>query len=91
MQMISKAAGLSTVYTCRLVRASTITHLYRAGVQAEKIQKITQHKNPSSLKAYVDDLSTTQKRDAGKVMDNMLALLETVRSIIIHQQNIVSR
>ena len=89
MQTISKSAVLSTVYTCHSVRASTITHFYRAGVPVEKIQKITQHKNPSSLKAYVDDLSTTQKKDVCKVMDNMLALPETVSSIIIHQQNSV--
>ena len=43
MKNISNRAGLSKVYTNQCVRASTVTHLYQAGVDAHQICSITKH------------------------------------------------
>lgn len=74
IQRISNKAGLSCVYTCHSVRASTITTLFRAGVQTQSIIAITKHKNTSSLTHYIDDLSSGQKRDCSNVLSDALKL-----------------
>ena len=61
MNRISNKAGLSQIYTCHSVRASTITILGHAGVESRLICGITKHKNESSLKHYVDEMSNEQK------------------------------
>ena len=73
MQTISKKAGLSTIYTCHSVRASTITHLYRAGVQPSSIINVTKHKNISSLSHYIDGMSEGEKRHCSGVLSNSLS------------------
>ena len=45
MPRIFKKAGLSQVYIAHCVRASTITNLHQAGVDAKQICAITKHKN----------------------------------------------
>ena len=49
MPKISKKAGLSQVYTAHCVRASTITSLHQAGVDAKQICAVTKHNNEQSL------------------------------------------
>ena len=58
MPRISKKAGLSKVYTCHCVRASTVTTLFLSGIDTRKICSITKHKNEASLSSYVKDMST---------------------------------
>ena len=72
MQRISKKAGLSMIYTCHSVRASTITTLYHAGVSTQSIISITKHKNTSSLGHYINDLSTNQKRECSDILSAAL-------------------
>ena len=68
MQRISKKAGLSCVYTCHSVRASTITNLFHAGVSTQSIIAITKHKNTSSLGHYIGGLSSGQKRECASIL-----------------------
>ena len=72
MQNISKKAGLSQSYTCHSVRASTITTLYRSGVDPQSIARITKHKNPNSLAHYIEDMSCGQKRDCSAILSASL-------------------
>ena len=68
MQRISKKAGLSEIYTCHSVRASTVTNLGHAGVDPGKICKITKHKNEASLKPYLTNLSNNQKKECTDIL-----------------------
>ena len=81
MTNISKKAGLSMIYTCHSVRASTITTLYQAGVPTQSIVSITKHKNISSLGHYIGDLSTAQKRDCSSVLTAALNTPEEPKSV----------
>ena len=77
MKKISQKAGLSCIYTCHSVRASTITKLFQAGVSAHSIIAITKHKNISSLSHYIEDISTEQKRECSKILSAKLSLPST--------------
>ena len=55
MPKISKKAGLSQVYTAHCVRASTVTRLHQAGIDAKQICAITKHKNEQSLTSYLSN------------------------------------
>ena len=68
MPKISKKAGLSQVYTAHCVRASTITRLHQAGVDAKQICAITKHKNEQSLTSYIKDSSASQKRACSDIL-----------------------
>lgn len=72
MQRISKKAGLSQIYTCHSVRASTITTLFHAGVSPQSIIAITKHRNTNSLKHYIEDLSTPQKRMCSGILSDAI-------------------
>ena len=72
MQRVSKKAGLSQIYTCHSVRASTVTTLGHAGVQPRLICGITKHRNEASLKHYVEEMSNDQKYACTKVLSNAL-------------------
>ena len=72
MNTISKKAGLTQTYTCHSVRASTITHLYRAGIQASSIINVTNHKNTSSLSHYIEGLSEKEKRQCSNILSDSM-------------------
>ena len=73
MKNISNKAGLSKVYTNHCVRASTVTHLYQAGVDAHQICSITKHENESTLAHYISSTSDKQKRNTSHILSNVLA------------------
>jgi hypothetical protein len=81
MKIISKQAGLSKVYTCHSVRASTITNLHRAGVERNDIKHITNHKNSSSLDHYIDGLSKDQCRNFNNLLESSLYGQQTSNSV----------
>ena len=85
MQTISKKAGLSTVYTCHSVRASTIMNLYQGGIGGIGIMAVTKHKNPSSLQHYITDLSAAQKKDISGILGSTLGLEVIFHCIYIVQ------
>lgn len=72
MQTISRKAGLSETYTCHCVRASTVTTLYQAGVDAHRICAITKHTNQSSLAHYIDGNTESQMREASSILNQAL-------------------
>ena len=49
MKKISTRAGLSQTYTNHCVRATTVSNLYKAGVDTKHIFAITKHKDERSL------------------------------------------
>ena len=55
MPKISKKAGLSQVNTAHCVRASTITRLHQARVDAKQICAITKHKNEQSFTSSIKE------------------------------------
>ena len=72
MKEISKKAGLSQIYTNHCVRASTVTHLYQAGVDTQQICTITKHKNESTLSHYISSTSDEQKRSTSQLLSKSL-------------------
>ena len=78
MPKISKKAGFSQIYTAHCVRASTITSLHQAGVDAKQICAITKHKNEQSLTPYIKDSSSFQKRACSNILSRPFAANEAV-------------
>lgn len=72
MQSISHKAGLNEIYTCHCVRASTVTTLYQAGVDTQRICSITKHRNQSSLAHYIEGSTDSQKREASHILNKAL-------------------
>ena len=58
---------LPNVKNYHCVRASTVTHLYQVGVDAQQICSITKHKNESNLPHYIISTYNKQKRDASRI------------------------
>ena len=73
MQRISGKAGLSMRYTCHCVRASTITTLYRAGIETPSIRSISKHKSTTGLLPYLSDLSNSEKRECSSALTKAFA------------------
>ena len=67
MKQISDKVGHSQIYTNHRVHASTVTHLYKAGVDAQQICSITKHKNESTLSHYISSTPEKQKRHALRI------------------------
>ena len=70
MTRIGTEAGLSGTYTNHCVRATTITHLFRAGVSPASIISRTGHKSTESLKPYIGQSSHAQMRQEADVLGN---------------------
>ena len=91
MKNISRKAGLSKEYTCHSVKASTITHLFHAGVSPQGICEITNHRNEASLKHYISSIPEDQKMDCARILTDKLdipqvrSLLRTIRQIIMQR------
>ena len=72
MTVISSKAGLSQVYTNHCVRASTVTTLYQAGVDTQRICSITKHKGEGTLTHYISSSTDQQKREASLILTSAL-------------------
>ena len=68
MKGISQDADLSQVYTNHCVRATTITMLSHAGVEAREIMRISGHRNEQSIRSYNTDSSEAQKRQYSGIL-----------------------
>ena len=73
MKNISKKAGLSAEYTCYCVRASTITKLLENGVDPTIVIQVTKHKNVSSLKHYVSELTDRQHQKTHDILASAMS------------------
>ena len=73
MQWICGTVGLSMRYICHCVRASTITILYRAGIDTPNIRSISKHKSTKGLLPYFADLSNFEKRENSSTLTKAFA------------------
>ena len=73
MKCLSQKAGLSHIYTNHCVRASTVTTLYRAGIDTQQICAITKHRNESTLSHYITSASELQKQQASHILSAAIA------------------
>ena len=70
MKRIFSQSSLTRTYTNHRVRATTVTLLSHASVEAREIVKITGHKNTQSLSSYNTDSSAAQRRQYSAIMQN---------------------
>ena len=68
MKLISESAALSFSYTNHCLRATSITHMKRCGVEDRKICTVTGHKNVNSLAAY-DRVTSAESRHFADAID----------------------
>lgn len=61
MKDISKADGLSQIFTGHCLRATAIQHLNDEGYEARHIMYMSDHKNEGSLRSYNRKVSSAQK------------------------------
>ena len=80
LSSISKSAGTSIVYTNHSVRATAITAMYQAGIDRSHICRITKHKREESLKPYISEPSSEQKRTCSTVLQQHLGLADSNES-----------
>ena len=73
MQRISGKAGLSMRYTCHCVRVSTITILYRSGIDTPSIRSISKSKSTTGLLPYLSDLGNSEKRECSSALTKAFA------------------
>ena len=68
MERISKRLNLSKKFTNHSVRATTITNLSEAGVEARHIAKLSGHRSLQSIDNYNKDCSESQKRHFSSIL-----------------------
>ena len=69
MVEISKRSQLSRTYTNHCIRATTISALSHTGVEARHIMTVSGHRNETSVKSYVRDTTSEQKRQMSSSTD----------------------
>ena len=67
---ISKELGLTKIYTNHSVRATAITALSDAGVEARHIATISKHRNLASIANYNKEACEAQKRAFSEILQN---------------------
>ena len=70
MERISIKAELSEWYTNHCIHASTVTSLFKHGVDARKICAITKHKDELSLSHFISETTSAQKRECSKILSD---------------------
>jgi hypothetical protein len=76
MVEILKRAQLSRIYTSHCIRAMTISALRHAGFEARHIMTASGHRNETSVKSYVRDTTSEQKRQISSSISK-LAIADT--------------
>lgn len=84
MVEISKRAQLSRTYTNHCIRATTISALSHKGFEARHIMTVFGHRNETSVKSYVRETTSEQKRQMSSSSASLQLLLLLVR---VHQLN----
>lgn len=91
MVKISKAAGLSKVYTNHSIRSTSITALSESGFEGRKIKTISKHKSLQSIESYANDTSLPEKKrisatlastlyDSNSLNQNAVAIPQSAKS-----------
>ena len=68
MKEISQKAGQSTIYTNHCIRVTTVTVLFQAGLEGERITNVTGNRSTTSLKPYIKAPTQYQKREASEIL-----------------------
>lgn len=76
MSELSKFANLSEMYTNHCIRATAITALSNAGFEARQIMTISGHRNESSVRSYVQDTTSDQKRSMSASLSKLVQVKE---------------
>ena len=77
MKVISQQAELSTTYTNRSIRATTITILDRSGFEARHIMSVSGHRNESSIKSY----NKTDENTKTNMVGSLMAVIDNKKSV----------
>ncbi|XP_062577122.1 uncharacterized protein LOC134238991 [Saccostrea cucullata] len=72
MSEISKKANLSRLYTNHSIRATVITAMDDAGIEARHIMRASGHKNESSIRSYACRLNENKKREMSDCLSSAL-------------------
>ena len=86
MVEILKRAQLSRIYTNRCIRATTISALSHAGFEARHIMTASGHRNETSVKSYVRDTTSEQKRQISSSISK-LAIADTTSTCTSTEQS----
>ena len=78
MPKISSAASLSKIYTNHSIRATCITLLDDAGIEARHIMRISDHRNESSIRSYTCRLNDNKKREISQTLNAAVASTSTM-------------
>ena len=93
MQTISKAAGLSRMYTNHCVRVSVVSELHQQGFSAEDICTVTGHRSTGSVRNYVRIQKDHQKRKISEAlqMGRSCSSVEVTQKILQSNNEIIVR
>ena len=86
MVEILKRAQLSRIYTSHCIRAMTISALRHAGFEARHIMTASGHRNETSVKSYVRDTTSEQKRQISSSISK-LAIADTTSTCTSTEQS----
>ena len=86
MVEILKRAQLSRIYTNHCIRATTISALSHAGFEARHIMTASGHRNETSVKNYVRDTTSEQKRQMSSSISK-LAIADTTSTCTSTEQS----
>ena len=89
MSQISKVGGLSKKYTNHCIRATAITALDDAGIEARHIMRASGHKSESSIRSYACRLSEKKKKELSATLSNVLKKPEVI-PVVSSSENVKS-
>ncbi|XP_052679231.1 uncharacterized protein LOC128160024 [Crassostrea angulata] len=91
MSEISKKAKLSRIYTNHSIRATAITAMDEAGIEARHIMRASGHKNESSIRSYACRLNEPKKRQMSDCLSSALGTVnKNPTESHIDQENSIS-
>lgn len=91
MSEISKKAKLSPIYTNHSIRATAITAMDEAGIEARHIMRASGHKNESSIRSYACRLNEPKKRQMSDCLSSALGTVnKNPTESHIDQENSIS-
>lgn len=72
LSIMSKNAGLSTIYTPHCIRATSVTLLKAAGLDNQRVKSVTGHKSDKSIESYSSRPTFRQQVESSKIVSNFL-------------------
>ena len=72
LSIMSKNAGLSTIYTPHCIRATSVTVLKAAGLDNQRVKSVTGHKSDKSIESYSSRPTFRQQVESSSIVSNFL-------------------